>query len=103
MSDENMNNTASTKSSSQLTEVSDQEKMSFILTLFAHLANGQQTLMDTVNSLARHTPSSLPPSSSSNPSMNLPAIKFKELLLFKGKPEEVDRFMLAIQDGISIQ
>jgi hypothetical protein len=46
--------------------------------------------------------SSLLPSSSSNPSINLPAIEFKEPPLFKGKPEEVDRFMFAIQDGISI-
>jgi hypothetical protein len=96
MSDESMNNTSRADSSSQPAEVSDQE------TSFAHLANGQRALVDAINSLARHNPTSLLPSSSSNPSMNPPAIKFKEPLLFNGKPEEVDGFMFAIQDGISI-
>jgi hypothetical protein len=72
MSDENTSNMPHTEPSSQSTKVSDQEKMSFILISFTHLANGQQTLQDAISSLTCHvrtttTQPSLPSLRPSNP------------------------------------
>lgn len=78
------------------------DHVNFILSSFAQfstiangLATSQQQLYDAVNALAARVPAA---------SMgNAPAIRFRELPVFKGKPEELDRFLFAVQDGIDLQ
>jgi hypothetical protein len=60
------------------------------------LSTSQQQLFNLISVFANHTSN---PSSSSH----APAIKFKEPPMFKGKPDEADGFLFAVQDGIMIQ
>lgn len=81
---------------------SPDERINFILNSFAQfstiahgLATSQQQLFDAVNALATRAPAA------SNG--NAPAIRFREPPIFKGKPEELDGFLFAVQDGIDLQ
>jgi Retrotransposon gag protein len=69
-----------------------------ISTYFQGITVSQRQLYDSMNTLATHFPNA---QSASAP--HAPAIKFKEPPMFKGKPDEVDGFLYAIQDGIIIQ
>ena len=81
---------------------STDDHINFILSSFAQfstiansLTTNQQQLYEALQSLAAQVPISS--------SGITPAIRFREPPIFKGKPEELDGFLFAIQDGIDLQ